>query len=747
MKHKLFKKQYLALLLSVLSIFFLYSNLHYWERIFVNGAIMVLFLLVQTYFFDRILLLVFAVRSRYWERSLLAFFAAFLSLTLTAAIFITFSRISPDTQVAAYSFSFLINYLIFNYARDLKKVGLKKKPVRQLTSSLVIFDQSWYVSLLFVILLFIAFVLLVGSAGSIQVLWSPWQVISPFYLPFFFILVFLLGILIFSRSRIKIVLFFLVLLSILCHSYLALSHQMPWGGDVWRMVAVEEKLLDGDYYPPVLHGHEARWTEAAGIDLPEVFTVPQKFTYAHYWAVNVLVAGGFNLDLATVSKWLVPLLWSVFGTMFLFRIGHLIFRNWRMGLLLAWLGLLPFTFQVLGAISLPVSLGFVVFLFVMCLWLQYFQDQAPGQLLPAAIFTFLMLFGYSLHFLLLFFSVPVVFVYGLIARAKKKALLIPAKIILLLGAPLFFPAIELSAKISRLPEQYDLVLSAKKALAIFSGWYYASGIRSHDILMGNIFFNHTPNYAFVENFFTGIRWIVIPLMLIICLCFLLELMNAVIKKNDKYWFFVTFLAFMSFGAYLIGWFYLEGDRLFTRRLDHVLALIILIFFLSFVGASFNKLSTRFLNPVVVKVYTIILVVIFSLLGVIAYGSGPDMRVVSDKEYQAARIILQNISTTSNNHCIIADTWLLLLIEAQSHAKIAGGGFPMDYQFAQPERMRIYDEIAEGNLVQGLNRAFHLTGADQCFVAIDNGAYQDGIMDVEPLYTDEYVILRFSDKEI
>jgi len=124
---------------------------------------------------------------------------------------------------------------------------------------------------------------------------------------------------------------------------LALSNPLPWGDDAWRLIGEEKFLISEGVIQPVLFGVDARWREVAGIDLPEVFLIPQKYTYSFFWASGVLTAKVFGADLVDINKWLVPVLWSIFLSVLIFRLGSILFENRRAGLLLLWFSLVPFS--------------------------------------------------------------------------------------------------------------------------------------------------------------------------------------------------------------------------------------------------------------------------------------------------------------------------------------------------------------------------------------------------------------------
>ena len=51
------------------------------------------------------------------------------------------------------------------------------------------------------------------------------------------------------------------------------------------------------------------------------------------------------------------------------------------------------------------------------------------------------------------------------------------------------------------------------------------------------------------------------------------------SKMQLQWTILRYLFAVVAGGYVIGWFVLEGDRSFVRRLDAMFAFLILVFFL------------------------------------------------------------------------------------------------------------------------------------------------------------------------
>ena len=569
---------------------------------------------------------------------------------------------------------------------------------------------------------------LLATSSSQAALVSPWQTIQPYYLPIFFFLTVLLGIFLFSRLRVPVVLGLILAHSVLLHLYLPLTHELPWGGDVWRHVAVEERLEAGEFYPPVLFGKEAKRRVVLGLSVPEALVIPNKYSYGQLWGTTVLLSKTLQIDLLVINQWLMPILWSLLLPLIFFRIGGILFGSWRAGLLLAALAGLPFSLQALGSLTLPVSLGYLTFFFVLMLWLQYLRDGDSRQRWLALALGGLMFFGYSLFALLLWFLIIANWLSRPIAGLAEKRVLgfrgaLMKKMVvtaLAFAALWVLPLMEVISGFSRWPAHLPGLSAVSQIIGEFSGWFFARVIRPHDSLSGNILFNHTPENAFVSNFFTAWRWPVFVTTMLISAVVAFALIQLQHTRDKRQWYPLAWLSLLAGGGYLIGWFVLEGERLFTRRLDGLLAFLILIWLVQGILTLIAIAGRRWNWPWWPQVKSIALLVAIGLMSWFAttvYASGPDGRVVSRDEYQAARLIWDQEVFVRDAYCVIADTWVLLPLEGVSHGRIAGGGFSLSATFAQAEREYIFREMRRAPRPALLKFAKEKTGAESCWAVL------------------------------
>jgi len=699
----------------------LYFNLVFWHQAWLGLILFLLYFLSVGSWWQKIFKKVFGMKGKDFVTRLFSWFSIFLLLSFVSSIFVVWYKVTPAIIWLVYLFTALLSLLVFILVKQSKRKlhetfnvwEPKTKAIKKM-----LFKKNIFFIFFYLILWLVGLFLLAKNQSDI-VLNSPWQVIDKYYLPVFFVLTSLLFVIVFSQHKVKLILSFIILHSLLLHFYLPLSHAMPWGGDVWRHIAIEEKLTQGEFYPPVLFGEEAKWREVFNVDLPEAIVIPNKYVYGQLWGSSVLLSQTFKLNLLTINKWLIPILWSIMLPLIFFRMGRLLFGSWRKGLFLAALASIAFPLQALGALTLPVSLGYLTFFFVFMLWLQYLRDENYLQKRIVFLFSFLMIFGYTMHFILIWFIILVSYIVMWFSKSetnifKKNWSKYVLGAGLALVSVLLFPLIEIVSGTSALPWRLDYLAQLKQLLGQFSGWFFASSIRPHDILSGNIIFNHTPALAFVPSLFSNWRWHIMFVVILIWLVVFYAIYASKKSKMQVQWTILRYLFAVVAGGYIIGWFVLEGDRSFVRRLDAVFAFLILAFF---VYGFYYLIIKNKVRDSLAKVLVIFLCLSFGWLATTSYASGPDMRVVSENEYEAANYVLGNTNFEDNNYCVLADTWTLLILEGLSGQKIVGGGFPITYQFAQPERVSLHQEIKYANNTNILAQMHKLTKSDKCWVIL------------------------------
>ncbi len=716
-KKKTFKPEWLVLPVLALLWFQFSSWQAVWSGVVLTGAYLWCVSIPWRRMFRRI----FFMKEKKWTTHVFAYFAVLSLLGYGVSVSIVWYKFHSLTLITVFALVAALSFLLdrWTYGKKMKKrverqydIRFQKfRPLRAPRMLFVLYALGWGVALY-----------LLHASKSDVVLQSPWQAISSYYPLLLFALTAVLGVLLVAKYKTKTLLLFVILHSFLIHAFLPLSHVLPWGGDVWRTVGIESKIASGEPIYPVLFGEQVEWITVGPFDVPRIFTAPHKYVYGQLWGTSLIASEGIGFDELQVQIWLVPLLWSLVMPIIFFRLGAMLFGSPRYGLWFSALTLVPFSLQALGGLTLAVSLGTISFFFTLMLWLQYVREGVAWQRGIALLFSVLLLFGYSLYAILML--ALILFTGALFGVQKLRSSLAQKSVLTVTGfaSVCVIPAVELVSKSSYIQEQVPLLANLKQLAGQFSGWFYATMIRPHDIVSGNIVFNHTPDWAFVESVFTNWRYHLVFLMIAMFFGICISLVHLLLEERRKEWYVLGSLFLMVAGGYLVSWGVFAGDLSFARRLDPTLAVLFVLFACAGWHVFVQKLS--FAWPASIRSISYMCIVLFLSWSTVTIAmSGPDMRVLAASEYQAAQVAFDMVGG-QESYCIIADTWPLLALESVSAANIIGGGFPIDYQFAQPERVVLYQALLDDPRGSILEVAREATGTSPCQVIVDTSMFDE-----------------------
>lgn len=680
----------------------LFLNLNKWQAIWLNWPLFLIFVIRASVAVYWSLVKFFNFSNGGLRIKILSVFAVIMSLSSGFGALIVFYRFTPLSMALIFLGVGIVMALLKKWAKNAPndKVAEMDNPTMQVIDEM----PSPFLSVLFFLgLAAFGFYLLYFSRTGEPML-TPWQTIDTNYLPVFLLTTATLGLLIFSNLKAKTILFLIFLQALLLHSYLPFTHEMIYGADGWRHMAVESRLVQGLSVGDVQLSQPVDWIHSLDFG---------RLAYGQFWGLGVMAQKILGFSLLGFNKWLLPIVWSLILPILLFEIGRLMGWNKKEALFLAWLGFLPFAWQVGGSYSLPVNLGFLWWLFLILLIFKRMQNPRAEQLILLFAALIFSVFGYSLYVILLIFGwalAEMIFARYAFLRPHLRSLFKKLSLILAtILSILLVPILEIISKYSFIA-RIDWLAKIRQLAGNLTGWYLAGGPRPHDILTGNIIINQTPSYAFVTNFLIGWRWWMVALMVIfLALVFAGWLLAWRIKENGVRWFasFTT----MAFGSYVISRYFLSGEQVLSRRLDNVLALcflVLLVICLREIYHRYLKISRRYHSIVLV-----LIVIIFSLFGTAIYSLGPDTRTVGEDEYGAMEYIWKNESA-SDKYCVMADTYPLLALEYFSGKKIVGGGFPIDEYFAQPEKDKVFNQMSAYPQPEIWQSARAITGADRCY---------------------------------
>ncbi len=632
---------------------------------------------------------------------LLGMFAVLMTLSSVAGAMVIFYKLS----VFGITLTFIINACFWwavafaaarsNQSPERSSLEADAKP-NVITSPL----QGWagLGVIIYLLVAGYAWLILYYSRTGAKVL-TPWQAIIPWYIYLFAAATLILGSLTFSRLSRNVILVLLMLHSFLLTGYLPLTQNFIYGADGWRHMANENRLL---FEEPFLE---------AQLSLPDSRQISKfeigRLSYSSFWGLSVIIARLTNLGLIAINKWLQPVLWSIFFPLIMYKLGRRFGWRGQRPLSLVWLGFLPFALQAGGAFTLPVNFGFLVWLFLFSLLLKRSEHRSGTQAVVLASFGILLIFNYSLFFILFWLAWALAELVGYWQRPKQ----LSASILLIfgLGVMVLFVGIEWGAGYSFINWNRQWLNSFKQLLGNFSGWYLATGPRPHDIPTGNIIFNQTPAYALVGNWFTAWRWWLVAFMLAFWLTLAGGIKNLLGQKKLP-GVIVLLLAAGLAGSYIIARYFLNGEAILTRRLDIVLAWLFIILFFSGWMSLVSRVSARAGKAFVIALSLVAL----SGASAASYSLGPDTSTVSRDEYRAMEYVWQG-EKNNLTHCVLADTYPLLALEAISSKNIIGGGFPISATFAQPERERFFESLLADSSVDTWRDILDLVKLNMCWL--------------------------------
>jgi hypothetical protein len=694
MEYESVEKKLLVLILLCLAGYF---NINNWHSLFLGLLVLFFYLWVLSGLARQALIKFFGFSHTAFRVRLQAAFLALSTLGCIAGAFIVFYRLAAEHMALAMFLNGLLYLFIGEWAGKAKNA--EAEMFNEKFDVLEEVPQPKIGVLLVIILSLVGFCLLFvsRSAGRLA---TPWQAIGTDYIYVFGAAVILTGLLIFSKLKTKIVLFLLVLVTLLLHSYLPLTHKLIYGADGWRHMAVESAVLNERKADIVVFGADDSVIQKIN---------PGRFSYSQLWGISTVISRLLNIPLLAVNKWLLPVVWSLVFPLLMYEIGIALGWTKKESLLFSWVGLLPFAWQAAGSFTLPVNLGFLVMLFCIVLILHRLKLARKEQAALLAIILVLSFFNYILYLLfiaLAWILAELINKYGHSAGNKFY------KIICLLGVSVFVPAVELLFGYSKFDPGLNWTGQIKQLLGNFSAYYLSAGSRPHDITTGNIIFNQTPAYAFVANFFTQWRWWLIIFSLALLIAAVAGIVSLLRRREPENAWLGIFCAGVL-GSYVLSNYFLAGEHLLARRMDNLAALAIVVpafyFLITFIFKRFSGIWT-----------SVIFVAVVSVAIIASYSLGPDAQTATENEYNASSYVWQ-AEKYSRQPCVLGDTYFLLALEAVSSKKIIGGGFPIDQNFGQAERVQLYDRMNTRITSANWADALRLAGANHCWLVISTDA--------------------------
>jgi len=158
---------------------------------------------------------------------------------------------------------------------------------------------------------------------------------------------------------------------------------------------------------------------------------------------------------------------------------------------------------------------------------------------------------------------------------------------------------------------------------------------------------------------------------------------------------------------------LSADKIITSSLDYLIHHLphSFLFFFPLSLGIYSLFSYK-------KELFIPLVIVLSFFATTVYISGPKFDAVTGDELRAAKYVWsyfkENSQDKEKNYCVIGNTWPLLALEGVSGEYIIAGGFPVYQEYAQPERVSLFENLNRSPHINDFKKALKITQANSCF---------------------------------
>ena len=223
-------KKFFLIFILVVVLILLSWNLQLWQQPILGSLLLAVYLLVLAYLWQGILI----ARYYLFDSCLLAWgLGLVLSLLLISfflGLIIIFYTVTTFIIWLVLVIVSIIS-LFFYYQSQSKSQPALILPLTE--SGLTLGHWRWLLLVGFSLVWLMGWWWLIISPSQ-AVLVSPWQALSVKFGLIFFVLMVLLQLLIFSKIKINLAIILIIAGSVLVHSYVAFSHILPAGGDVWR---------------------------------------------------------------------------------------------------------------------------------------------------------------------------------------------------------------------------------------------------------------------------------------------------------------------------------------------------------------------------------------------------------------------------------------------------------------------------------------------------------------------------------
>ncbi|MCD6471354.1 hypothetical protein J7K86_02400 [bacterium] len=698
-------KYFIFTIASVLIVLFWYFNFQFWHFAVLNFLFFIFYFLFNSVWLGN--LLTKFINLERGLKTIFGFFGFLFLIAFTMAVPIVLFKVVPIYLfILLFTLTLFISFLNHHYAGENKSASWPESDSRQEIE----FPKILYFLFFVFYILAVAFLF---RARTGKFILSPWTTISPFYLYFWMTIVFIIGLMIFSREKTAKILFFIVLASLLLHAYLPIVYQGGFGGDKWRHIGAEKLLMNGNIYSPALFGEKLRLKQFGKIKIPEVFIVGNKTSYSNMWGLSIALSWLLGLDIFLIDLILGFLLFSIFLPIFLFKFAQIFSDRKQFLLLTSFLPVCFFPLQIYGGITIPNTFGFLVFLFSLTSFLYLFFKKSISKKNKIIFFILLLVVLYFNYILYLFVFLGFALFFWLTKKilnssGRKKKIFILFFCLIILFSFLIIPLLDSFNNFShfksiRIKEVFNALIDFGKRLLVSRA------------IFPRIFQMEQDNWLYMQTGRTMNRCVLmnlLPWSYILTPIFWLFFIYGILKlkkvSRPKYAYLLIVLLFIALVGQFIASYFMEGNHIFSKRL---VVLISFLFILPFSWGIYSFVENKFLGQ---RAKILAVILFLSLLSGTVYASGPKMQRVTIDEIKAANYVWDNLKNKSGPYCVLANTWPLLAVEAVSGRQIITGGFPVYFEYRQPERVQLFQNMNKEPSIKYLEKSIKITGAKDCY---------------------------------
>jgi len=425
-----------------------------------------------------------------------------------------------------------------------------------------------------------------ASAGSMI---SPWQVLPIWYLLLTGAAAAIIFYAIFKKENSIRILLGIILFSLLIHGYL-LVYQNGFGGDRFRHLGSEERIMSGQEYQPTLQTDDIWWVKIGPISAPQALFDSSKLSYGTEWSLEVIASKISGWPVFQINRFLLPLLWSIFLPLLIY-LGALLIKSARkFALLAAQSASCLYLWQYYGGQGLPASYGLLWLALIFVLILAYLKRGSRPLLGLIILSLALSYFNYSLGFI----SALIFFAMAWMIKNRPRLVYFSA----IISIALLMLADYFSASIFSLSWRAPLLAIIGSNLVYFNPFSYNFG-EWHLVI----------DLLFVAAIIVLIIWS----------------LKSAIKPDSKSWQFVFWLFFIPMCAYLLSNSFFTGEHSLARRLT-LFAVLPAVF-----------IFARIIEHLAAKIKPELAAIALGAIFMLTYYSGPMLDVsISNDDLARAR---------------------------------------------------------------------------------------------------------------